>query len=62
MLAARFVAASVGCETVPTVVIVVVTEGDQLAIRLTAKCGCSGKSRPEGRMTSIHGAPARLRA
>ncbi len=69
MLAARFVAASVGCETVPTevigrpsVVIVVLTEGDQLAIRFTPKCGCSGKSRPEGRMTSIHGAPARLRA
>ena len=42
--------------------IVVVTEGDQLAIRLTPKCGCRGKSRPEGRITSIHGAPARLRA
>jgi len=40
----------------------VVTEGDQFAIRLTPKCGCSGKSRPEGRITSIHGAPARLRA
>ncbi len=64
MLAAKFVAASVGCDTVPTevmgkpsVVIVVVTEGDQLAIRLTPKWRCSGKSRPEGRMTSIHGAP-----
>ena len=42
--------------------IVVVIEGDQLAMRFTPKCGCSGKSRPEGRMTSIHGAPARLRA
>jgi len=69
MLAARFAAASVGCETVPTdvigrpsVVIVVVTEGDQFAIRLTPKWGCSGKSRPEGRMTSIYGAPARFRA
>ena len=69
MLAARLVAASVGVDTVPTevmgrpsVVIVVVTEGDQLAIRLTPKCGCNGKSLPEGRMTSIHGAPARLRA
>ena len=46
MLAARLVAASVGCETVPTevigrpsVVIVVVTDGDQLAIRLTPKWG-----------------------
>ena len=44
MLAARFVAASVGVETVPTdvmgrpsVVIVIVTEGDQFAIRLTPK-------------------------
>lgn len=36
--------------------------GYQLAMRLTPKCGCSGKSRPEGRMMSIHGAPARLRA
>ncbi len=69
MEAARFVAARVGCETVPTevigmpsVVIVVVTEGDQVAMRFTPKCGCRGKSRPEGRMTSIHGAPARLRA
>ena len=67
--AARFVAARVGCETVPTevigrpsVVIVVLIEGDQFAIRFTPKCGCKGKSRPEGRMTSIHGAPARLRA
>ena len=42
--------------------IVVVTEGDQLAIRLTPKFGWSGKSRPDGRITSIHGAPARLRA
>ena len=41
---------------------VVVIDGDQLAIRLTPKCGCSGKSRPDGRITSIHGAPARLRA
>ena len=56
-LAARFVAASVGVDTVPTevigrpsVVIVVVTDGDQLAIRLTPKRGCSGKSRPEGRI------------
>ncbi|BDW86414.1 hypothetical protein MACH21_25910 [Roseicyclus marinus] len=69
MLAARFVAASVGVDTVPTevmgkpsLVIVVVTEGDQLAIRLTPKFGWSGKSRPDGRITSIHGAPARLRA
>ena len=69
MLAARFVAASVGVDRVPTevmgrpsVVIVVVTEGDQLTIRFTPKCGCNGKSRPEGRMTSIHGAPARLQA
>ena len=69
MLAARLVAANVGVETVPTevigrpsVVIVVVTEGDQLAIRFTPKCGCSGKSRPEGRITSTQGAPARLRA
>ena len=46
----------------PSVVIVVLTEGDQLAMRWTPKCGCRGKSRPEGRMTSIHGAPARLRA
>ena len=46
----------------PSVVIVVLTEGDQFAIRFTPKCGCKGKSRPEGRMTSIHGAPARLRA
>ena len=69
MLAARFVVARVGCDTVPTevigrpsLVIVVLTEGDQLAMRLTPKCGWSGKSRPEGRITSIHGAPARLRA
>lgn len=69
MLAARFVAAKVGCDTVPTevigmpsVVMVVVTEGDQVAILFTPKCGCKGKSRPEGRITSIHGAPARLRA
>ena len=67
--AARFVAASVGCETVPTevigrpsVVIVVPVEGAQFAIRFTPKCGWSGKSLPEGRMTSIHGAPARFRA
>ena len=46
----------------PSVVMVVVTEGDQVAIRFTPKWGCRGKSRPEGRMTSIHGAPARLRA
>ena len=46
----------------PSVVIVVVTDGDQLAMRFTPKCGCSGKSRPDGRITSIHGAPARLRA
>jgi hypothetical protein len=66
---ARFVAASVGCETVPTevigmpsVVMVVVTKGDHVAIRFTPKWGCRGKSRPDGRMTSIHGAPARLRA
>ena len=46
ILAARLVAASVGCETVPTevigspsVVIVVVTDGDQLAMRFTPKCG-----------------------
>jgi hypothetical protein len=30
----------------------VLTEGDQLAIRFTPKWGWSGKSRPEGRMTS----------
>lgn len=67
MLAARFVAASVGVDTVPTVVmgrpsvvIVVVTDGDQLAMRFTSKRGWSGKSRPEVRMTSIHGAPARF--
>ena len=42
--------------------LIVPVEGDQLAIRLTPKCGCSGKSRPEGRITSIQGAPARLRA
>ena len=41
---------------------VVLVEGAQVAIRLTPKCGWSGKSRPEGRITSIHGAPARLRA
>ncbi|PTX40329.1 hypothetical protein IQ03_05106 [Gemmobacter caeni] len=69
MEVARFVAASVGVETVPTevigrpsVVIVVPVEGDQFAMRFTPKWGCRGKSRPEGRMTSIHGAPARLRA
>ena len=69
MLVARLVAASVGVETVPTEVIgrpsvltVVLVEGDQLAIRFTPKCGCSGKSRPEGRITSSQGAPARLRA
>ena len=46
MLAARLVAASVGCETVPTevigipsVVMVVVADGDQVAIRFTPKCG-----------------------
>lgn len=45
-------AASVGCDTVPTeaisrpsVVIVVLTEGDQFAIRFTPKCGCKGKVR-----------------
>lgn len=66
---ARLVAASVGCDTVPTLVIgspsmviVVVIDGDQLAMRFTPKFGCSGKSRPEGRITSIHRAPARLRA
>ena len=65
----KIVAASVGGETVPTevigkpsAVIVVLTDGDQLAMRFTPKCGCRGKSRPEGRITSIHGAPARLRA
>lgn len=66
MEAARFVAVRVGVETVPTEVIgrpsVVTVEGDQFAIRFTPKCGCSGKSRPEGRITSIHGAPARVRA
>lgn len=69
MLAARLVAASVGCETVPTEVmgrpsllIVALVESDQLAIRFTPKWGWRGKSRPEGRITSIHGAPARLRA
>lgn len=45
-----------------SVEIVVLSESDQFAIRFTPKCGWSGKSRPEGRMTSIHGAPARLRA
>lgn len=46
MLAARFVAANVGVDTVPTevtgkpsVVIVVVTDGDQLAIRLDGTQG-----------------------
>jgi len=69
MLVARLVAASVGVETVPTEVIgrpsaltVVLVEGDQFAMRFTPKCACSGKSRPEGRITSSHGAPARVRA
>ena len=70
LLAARLVAASVGVRDRadrgerqdPRCSSVVVTEGDQLAMRFTPKCGCSGKSRPEGRMTSIQGAPARLRA
>jgi len=69
MLAARSVAASVGVENVPTevigrpsLVIVVPVEGDQVAMRFTPKCGCSGKSRPLGRITSSQGAPARLRA
>jgi len=67
--AARLVAASVGVATVPTdvigrpfVAIVVLTEGDQFAIRLTPKRGWRGKSRPEGRITSTQGAPAQLRA
>ena len=62
MLVARLVAASVGVETVPTEVIgnpsvftVVPVEGDQFAIRFTPKCACSGKSRPEGRITSSQG-------
>ncbi len=49
MLVARFVAASVGVETVPTEVIgspsvftVVLVEGDQFAMRLTPKCRCIG--------------------
>ena len=69
MLVARLVAASVGVATVPTEVIgrpsvftVVPVEGDQLAIRFTPKCACSGKSLPLGRITSSQGAPARLRA
>ena len=69
LLAMRFVAASVECETVPTkvmgrppVVTVAVTDGDEFAMRLTPKWGCRGKSGPEGRMTSIHGAPPLLRA
>ncbi len=69
MEAARLVAASVGCDTVPTevigipsVVIVVVTDGDQLAIRFTPKCGCSGKNRPEGASHRSMAAPARSRA
>jgi hypothetical protein len=69
MLVESLVAASVGVETVPTEVIgrpsvltVVLVEGDQVATRLTPRCACSGKSRPEGRITSSHGAPARVRA
>jgi hypothetical protein len=65
----RLVVARPGVEAVPTPVrgmpialIVVPEDGAHQAIRFTPKWGCSGKSRPEGRMTSIHGAPARLRA
>jgi hypothetical protein len=46
----------------PSVGIDVVTKGDQVAVLFTPKCGRKGKSRPDGRKTSIHGAPARLRA
>jgi hypothetical protein len=65
----RLVVASVGVEVVPTAVrgmplalTVVLVEGAQVAMRLTPKCGCSGKSRPEGRMTSSQALPARSRA
>ena len=40
----------------------VLLDGDQVATRLTPRCACSGKSRPEGRITSSQGAPARVRA
>ena len=40
----------------------VLVEGAHVAIRLTPKCGCSGKNRPDGRCTSSHPAPARSRA
>ena len=69
MLVASEVAASPGVDTVPTVefdmpsvVIVAPDDGSQFAIRASPRCGCSEKSRPLGRMTSSHGAPARLRA
>ncbi len=46
----------------PLVLTVVLVDGAQVAIRLTPKCGCRGKNRPEGRCTSSHPAPARSRA
>lgn len=53
MLAARFMAARVGCQSGPTqvignpsVVIVVVMEGDQLGMRFTPKLGLEISARP----------------
>lgn len=61
-------AARAGWLTVPTLVrampwaaMVVAETGAQAAIRFRPMCGCNGKSRPEGRTTSSHGAPARWR-
>ena len=69
MLVASEVEAGVGVETVPTAVIgvpsdvtVVPVDGDQAAVRVIPRCGCSEKSRPFARMASSQGWPARERA